>query len=821
MTAAQTLRKNFLPAALLTAAVALAAALIVRAEPPGLVILSYADRGWALLYGLKHDMVGFNMPLLSVLMTFIDYEPRRLALAVNAVFILLFFSAYNLGSLKGGRLNGALYAFIAALISFSRSAPADPEQVFFTLLIAVYLNVEAARETRPGPVKSFLAGLALGGTLLVRSTLFLFPLVLAALEFLRGGRSRKIVLKEIIFFIAGAYLLLAPWARLNYFISRRFIPFENGRAATNIITGSVGSVYTMEGNSRSLAGIAPGDDVLEWAAGRVLSEPGAYLSAVIKRIWHVLKMFPLAFLLAALALLYLRKRADPVLAALCAYLVVMHCLVSVEERYFFPLVYLLGFLAADGLGAALSRGQDPRRPGARAAYGLFLPALAFILAVEYAVLAYPFKATEDYPAGVEAALKKKPDHPWLLMTRAETLIRSGRTEEGLNALRTAAGKAGGKKYSDSAEVLRIMDSSMPAAISASFMSDYSAPLFIALRELELGRNEEAGRSLTDAWLKWNRGANMLRGTPYERDRSVLLDLRRKNTDFQDRIVYDALLYWPPDKRGAIMSGLEKLLPLSDKLELLKFLSVIPKAGAGRCEYGRAAGETAKALLSAKCAAFAGGPREDAVELLEAGKTDLKTAASFNYGPPGEAETRCLADICSGRAARTAASLRRLHPSEPFYLVLALEAAAGGKAGRAGVIKSAGEPPGLLLEAADLYVGRGCKDKAVDLAAAALGSPGLARDGLRRAAFLLQDAGRYREALAALGRAAAGPGDWKAHNDIGVIYMLLGDRKAAERSFMAALAAAPDSWEVRLNLAALRRGGGRHRRSAIPGPVSRP
>jgi len=825
-----TIKKNGLTAALLTAAAALAAAQIFRAGDQGTAIFSYAGRGWELLYGIRDAMIGFSMPLLSVLFTFIDYEPRRLALAVDAALLLLFFSAYNLGRIKGDRLHGALYAVSAGLIGLVRPAPHGPEQIFFTLLLVVYLNLEAARAARPGPGGSFLSGLALGATLLVRSSLFLFPPVAAALELLFAVRPRKTVLKEAAFFLLGAYILLVPWVRLNYFVSGRFIPLENERGTANLITGVKGAIFTMEGDSRALAGLSREDSVFKWAVSEVLREPGAYFSAVAKRIWFVLKMFPFTFLLAALALFYLRRKADPFLIALAAYFLIIHCLLSIEERYFYPLSYLLGFLIAGAAGAVLSRGREEPGDGARAAYAVFAPLFIFILAVESLVLAYPYRAGADHLTSLEAALKKRPGHSWLLMTRAETLIRDKRTEEGLAVLRTAVGSAGGKKYSDSGEVLRLMDAAEPAGMRVEFSADYAAPLFTALRELELGRKKEAGDSLAEAYSKWNMSSNMLRGTPYERDSAILKELRLNNAAFQDRFIFDALLYWPPERRSVILDRLGGILPPTARLAFLKFLSMPLKnekdaaafsalarrsgviAQAAPSDYGIAARQMIKALLPVRTAGAGGGPAGTALALLENRESGAElTMSSFGAMPAGKEEMDGLAALISGGGRGAAEKLFALRPENPLYFALNLKTLGAG--GTAFALEGFRTRPGFLLDAAAIYAARGGKDKAALLANAALGSPRPDTSLIRRAALILQSAGRYREALTAINRAIVGSGDWHLLNDRGVIHMFLGDRQAAEKDLLSALALEPASWEARLNLAAIRLGAGRRDEAA--------
>ncbi|MDO8803641.1 MAG: hypothetical protein Q7R35_04365 [Elusimicrobiota bacterium] len=826
-------KNNILPPALLAVFAALVLFYVSGSREQSGLIFSFADRGWELLYGIRDTMVGFTMPLPSVFMAFIDYEPRRLALAVNISLLLLFFLAWNLGRLKGGRLSGALYSAVTALIIFSQSAPHDPEQVFFMLLISVYLNLEAAREAGPGIFASLLSGLALGCTLLFRSTLFLFPLVIISLDLLRSARPRKTLIKEAAVFLLGAYILLIPWMRLNYFATGQIVPFEFEKAACNIITGAEGSVFTMEGNPRELAGLSRDDSALKWAAARISTSPGAYFLAVIRRVWHILKMFPFAVPLALAALFYLRKKTDPLLAALPAYFILVHSFMSVEERYFYPLIYMLGFVTASGAGVFLSGGKAEPRLGSRTAYALFIPIIAFVLTVEYLVLAYPYRAAADHLSGVEAALKKNPDNTWLLMNQAEWLIGSKRTEEGLSVLRAAVKKAGRKRYSDSAAILRIIDSpSPPSGDVSGFDFRMNGLLFTALREIELGLNKQAALSLSAAHDEWCKTANMLRGTPYARDRAILEELRLKNTDFQDRYIFNTLLYWPPKRRAAILGRLPDLVRLSDKLLFLKFLSlpletatdtaVLSSLAGNRrlmaliapCDYATAGRQLVKALLPLPPGAFArrGGVSGAIFKLLENRETGLKLVeASFAAAPAGAEETGYLAAVLSTGSSSAAAKLYGLRPS-PLYLALALKGMSAAAAALA--MESVKERQDLLLDAAEIYSRQGGKNETALLVSCAVISPKTDASGLRRAALALQGVGRYQEAMAVISKAvAASPGAGFLLSDRGVLHLFLGNRKAAERDFLAALSLEPDFWQARLNLAALLSGSGRRAEAA--------
>lgn len=800
--------KNLLFAIPVLAAAALAAAHLGDTEGRGWVLLPYAGRGWELLYGINEPGIAYSMPLLSVLMTLADFEPARLLAAVSAALAGIVLLAWNLGRARAGAAGGLVCALAAAAVSLWLPAPHDPEQVFFTLLILLWLNLEAAREAAPGPLASLLSGLALGVTLLTRSTLFLLPPLMAALQ-LRGSRPRAALLKEAALFLLGAYALLVPWARLNHFVYGKFVPFEYGRADSNVITGVLGSVYTMEGNPRALAGLSRDENALAWAARRVAESPLAYAGSTLKRVWHILLIYPLLALLAAAALLYLRRSAPPGAAAVTLYFIAVHSLMSIELRYFYPLAYLLALLAAAGLCGALRLPAPPAGTGAAAARLALLPALLAALAVEWVVLAYPGRtASLDGLSGVEAALAGKPGHPWLLYKKGEYLVTRLRTEEGLAALRQSVRVSGGRQYSNAGDILNIMDSAAPEKVRPEFVGSYfGTGLLVGLRQLELGLRGEAARTLMAEYRRWNTDLNTLRGTPYAGDRELQAELRRTNPDFQDRLLYEALLYWPAPRRLIVLDRLAAVLDPSPKLLGLKLLSLpggTPESRAAIRNLAAAPGVIAALDASALDAAYAqlagaalplpagtfsrsAGAGAAALALLEekaAGPLLARKGGGRRYS---HAELALLA-AAAGGDRKKASELAALRPGDPLCL------------GLAGAAVQAGADPALLLDAADIYQGSGRKEKAAALAAAAAALAG-GPDHLRRAALTLQAAGRYPQAFEAISRAAdAAPGDASIANDRGVLLMLLGRGPEAEKAFSGVM---DRNWQAAMNLAALK------------------
>jgi len=435
--------------------------------------------------------------------------------------------------------------------------------------------------------------------------------------------------------------------------------------------------------------------------------------------------------------------------------------------------------------------------------------------VDYVVLAYPAKAGLDCLSGVEAALEKEPGHPWLLYKKGEYLVTQLRTEEGLEALRASARASGDRQYSNAGDILRVMDSSTPETARAEYIGSYfGEDLLRGLRQLELGQKSAAENSLRAEYRRWNEDLNTLRGTPYGGDKALQEELRRTNPDFQDRLIYEALLYWPQRRRLIILDRLAAIFPPSPKLEGLKFLSLPSDSPAGRAAIvalaarpgliariepaavRAAAGQLAGAAIPLKPGTFSRSPGAGAaaLALLEDRNAGLRLAKTgSDWRQHSGEELELLAGAVSGDKTK-AAQLKELRPQDPLCLALG-----GGAA-------EAARQPALLLAAAEAYAGIGKRDKTAMLASAAA-ETAARPDDLRRAALALQGAGLYPAALAAANKAAAAaPGDADILNDRGVVYMLLRRDADAEKDFLEALKGG--NWQAGLNLAALRLKAGR-------------
>jgi 4-amino-4-deoxy-L-arabinose transferase-like glycosyltransferase len=80
----------------------------------------------------------------------------------------------------------------------------------------------------------FLLGITLGVTILTKSVMVLFPLLLMPLFYLRWGKAS--VTKYSLLTIIVSYLIVAPWTIRNYVVTKRFVPVHSS-LGTNFILG--------------------------------------------------------------------------------------------------------------------------------------------------------------------------------------------------------------------------------------------------------------------------------------------------------------------------------------------------------------------------------------------------------------------------------------------------------------------------------------------------------------------------------------------------------------------------------------------------------
>ncbi|MEI7529357.1 MAG: hypothetical protein WCK76_10475 [Elusimicrobiota bacterium] len=789
----------------------------------------YAERGELLFHAFLDKAASYSMPFFSLLISFTGYHSSGgMDIIIKAALLGIYALAYALGAAGGRRVRGLFFVFPLLIMDLA-GAGMEAEQIVFTFLLLLYLNLENRRLLRPGPAAAIVSGLCLGMTMLVRSPLFAFPPLAALREFTAGAGPLKKKLVRAALFLAAAYILLIPWIRVNRTLFGQFIPFEQERSSCNIITAVKGSVFTMEGDCRALAGLPRDASVYSWAVKEVAAHPLDYAAGVAKRLWQVFLMFPVLIPLALMGLALARKKENLLPASLAGYFILIHCLLSIEARYFYPLRYLLALIASAGAFELFSRrpASEERCSGA-ALYALFSVLMLFALAAEYRLLVYPGRA-ENPLIAADRELARYPRDPWLLKKKGYLLLGFNRTGEGMDLLSRAFEASGGKESALGYITRTVKSAGLPDRPSPGD-NIYELELVELLKELDLGRMDAAAGTLNRTKLYWAAERNRLKGVPYEKDRAVESEIRRSTFTWADYDLYHAMFFWPVEERAKIINALGRLTAITPKLEFLRQESFAAHGGARRAA-GRAADkdrspaadfnykatalDLARTVLSRIDPIPCAGLPQPLPLILGAvspflGKGNLSAPAAFISGlgqNPDYREMGALIDLygnAPGSAPFLTASRRllALRPGELSPLAIRLAAGRDGSEG-AEVLAALEKNPRLAVEAAGLAAGQGRAEDALKLCdwALARGVPDAATD--QAAALAYQSLGAYERALAALSAAIKKrPGEAGLYNDRGVVLRFLKRDKAAKTDFLKALELAPADISVSMNLAAL-------------------
>lgn len=396
----------------------------------------HVERGEAILHGVPQYGFARAMPSYSVPNAFLcDHLSVPSAAAVRfAVLLACAVLVFALGALLYSGFCGAGAVF---LYSFAPPASESGERWLYTLavLIAAYFLVR--RSKSPSPGKTYWLAAGLGATLLMLSSLCLFPFLLALYERARDRRARW---RDAAALCLLPFLFLVPWIVMNWRLTGRFVVFEDGRVDDNILTGALGFVRAMGiGDSRKMVGLSLSQNVFAWAALQILRHPLNFLSAVGQRAAYAASLHPLLVLGAAASIWVSRKREDcRQLALLAGYWFGIHCLMPVQENYFVPAWPILAVLAS-GLLSAWTRPASPRLKelSAAAAFAVFALLLSVQASVLRLVSSYPARAADS--RALQRELSKYPGDAWLWSERGMRLLREGRPAQACGDLGRAFG----------------------------------------------------------------------------------------------------------------------------------------------------------------------------------------------------------------------------------------------------------------------------------------------------------------------------------------------------------------------------------------------
>jgi len=711
----------------------------------------HVERGDALLHGVPLADVARAMPFYSVPNAFLcDRLTPEASVAVRSAVV-----AANVGLVfaLGALLYSALCGAGAALLYALMPAAGTGERWLYVpaVLLAAYFLVRRAKA--PSAANSVRLGAACGASLLVLPPLFLFPFLLVLYEAARDRRADAARARDAAALCLPPLLFLIPWIAMNWRLTGRFVPFEDGRADTNLITGALGYVRTMGGGDyRAMAGLSATQSALAWAAGEVLRHPLRFLAACLARAAYVARLHP-ALVLAGAGSAWLGRWREDLreFALFAAYFFAIHCLMPVQDSYFVPVWPLLAVLAC-GLLAARTRPASARSLTAsdsavHALFTLLLLAQARVLGLTWT---YPARA-ED-PRALARELARDPQDPMLWSLRGMDRLRGGRPKEAAADLARALA-LDPQEYRAIRYGRALLAGRRPEALKFLAPAEKDAagdPYKLRKLALVYGDAGDYGRALDI----------LKRSTPAgPADADLLLGMAARAANSGARpearellALAESLASADPGRRRRLAFIYRDAGEYDRALDLMKRLTPLTPEDAGLfLDLGVRAEKAGRRRTALDSLAFAGSLNPDSARLLELAR---------DYGELGEYR----------RAERAA---RRGRDVVAAWLYRAESAVAAG-------------------------------DRKSALAAAARargGSPD--DDESRRLVLIYQELGEYAPALEiADRRVRARPGDARWRSDRGVLRALLGESDAAASDWKAALSLDADLLAPYLSLGAL-------------------
>lgn len=291
-------------------------------------------------------------------------ENAQLLLNALAVF-LVFYAGLRLHSAACGLLAALLWA--VSPLQAERASYLYIESFYSFSVLAVLAGLLYFLE-RVSVRRALLLGALFGMSFAARSTLFLFPPLLAlALLLKRDYRAFRLSLLAY----AAALLLLVPWTVRNLAYYGEFIPLEKDAALVNLYTAASGIDTTRPNDEVYARFLAenPGLSRAEADAGmkeavkaKILGDPAGFLAASARRFAKFCAMTggvwgnygPLFAVFSLAALLLLRRETKTLaLFYFAAYFLAAHAPMSISHRYLYPLTPVAVLLCAAGLAALL------------------------------------------------------------------------------------------------------------------------------------------------------------------------------------------------------------------------------------------------------------------------------------------------------------------------------------------------------------------------------------------------------------------------------------------------------------------------------------
>ena len=476
--------------------------------------------GEMLIHGIWPRHPPEHMPLRDIVHALVWAHPGPL----GTQFWILAQSAL-LGALIGalGALAGSAAAGLAATAWLTLCWPAwngggggDERSLYLLISVLLVAGLLVWRARAPTTRRTLDLALAIGCSFLYRSVLVLFPVVLAGWELLRRGPDFKRKVQAALILGIVPYLFLTPWIWTNWRMGMGFVPFERGEAELNVVEGALGQVKGIDADfgvfKRTLTTNLQGDAVMSWAVREVLAHPFRYIHAYGKRVDFFISINRrlCGFALAGVVLLILLRRREALpVSGLAAYLVIVHCLMTVEGMYFIPIWPLAAVLAFLGAAAPFRRPVDGDKPPA-AATALLLGTLACALALSLFAMERVFAQGLIFPATgeekLDAQLRHFPSDAWLLSLRAQRHWRHDEQRAAVSDSALAAALMPDDPYFKNRLIGTLAKMGDRRFRENDARWDDPGPgdaeIVEAIQLLRRGREGEARRRLLHGWILW-------------------------------------------------------------------------------------------------------------------------------------------------------------------------------------------------------------------------------------------------------------------------------------------------------------------------------
>lgn len=396
------------------------------------------DTGEGWLFALTGTFDNYWLPLFPVTLATLQYHlPAWLqAGAHKLLFMLPAALAFSAGALAHSFRAGAISGLLSAGLGYFllRDNRIDYEQNLEQLLIAVTMLTLAnglLLKFRSRAARGFFIGLLFAAALYAKGVIALFIPLLLLYEARR--KEDPVPLKAQWPVLAVVLPALLVWGLVNLRAGNGFVLLEGGYRTANIALGAMGMVSTMEGDARTLAGVAQDQSMVLWAAGEALRHPLRYLLAVPQRLYYLLFAHPLVPGLGALFAAWLfglyrlrRMEAARPLLLLILYLFAIHLLMPVEGRYFVPVWFLVCVFTSITLAEVLAglAGAAAPFPGARAVFfAAAAPLLAFFGFSFLLLVSYPVRSAGQ--RDIYAMQAAHPASPWLNSQAGDAAMKEG------------------------------------------------------------------------------------------------------------------------------------------------------------------------------------------------------------------------------------------------------------------------------------------------------------------------------------------------------------------------------------------------------------